>query len=242
MNLQKIRVLVVDDDRRICELLNKFLTDQGFDVFSVSNAKEARLFLEMPDNSSENFQKSLLIKKKVDVLIVDVMMPEEDGISFLKSIGQKIPSILLTACDQILDKEKGFNVGADDYLTKPFEPLELSLRLKALVRRLPRSELLSTIQLGNFVFHIENGNLRDKEGCLVLLSSSELALLRIFAERPFNSFSREELSVTLGYKVGDRTVDVQIMRLRKKIEDDSKNSIILRTIRHVGYALYPSSS
>ncbi|MBY0463274.1 MAG: response regulator transcription factor [Alphaproteobacteria bacterium] len=220
-------LLVVDDDNRIRTLLVKFLSDQGFRVNAAANAAEAR-----PHMACHVF----------DALILDIMMPGEDGIQLTKSLRAttRVPILLLTARDQLDDKVIGFDIGADDYLTKPFEPLELLARLKSLIRRssVPDSDSSSLIHFGDYTFDIQNGRLKNKEE-LVFLTSTEMILLKTLAQTPGHPFSRDELAQRIGHRVSERTVDVQITRLRKKIGDDPRNPRTLQTIRHIGYALCP---
>jgi two-component system phosphate regulon response regulator OmpR len=220
-------LLVVDDDNRIRTLLVKFLSDQGFRVNAAANAAEAR---------------SHMACHVFDALILDIMMPGEDGIQLTKSLRAttRVPILLLTARDQLDDKVIGFDIGADDYLTKPFEPLELLARLKSLIRRssVPDSDSPPLIHFGDYTFDIQNGRLKNKEE-LVFLTSTEMILLKTLAQTPGHPFSRDELAQRIGHRVSERTVDVQITRLRKKIGDDPRNPRTLQTIRHIGYALCP---
>ncbi|MBY0281522.1 MAG: response regulator transcription factor [Alphaproteobacteria bacterium] len=220
-------LLVVDDDNRIRTLLVKFLSDQGFRVNAAANAAEAR---------------SHMACHVFDALILDIMMPGEDGIQLTKSLRAttRVPILLLTARDQLDDKVTGFETGADDYLTKPFEPLELLARLKSLIRRssIPDTDSNPLIHFGDYTFDIQNGRLKNKEE-LVFLTSTEMILLKTLAQTPGHPFSRDELAQRIGHRVSERTVDVQITRLRKKIGDDPRNPRTLQTIRHIGYALCP---
>jgi len=230
------RLLVVDDDRRLRELLVKFLSENGFLVSSATNAAEARAYLA---------------SQSVDLIILDIMMPGEDGLSLTRSLtetsqGQKksgnrgIPILLLTAQDQVDDRILGLDVGADDYLTKPFEPRELLARIKAILRRaLPIGEVPpSELMLGAYRFNLLTGVL-TKEGETVFLSSTEMVLLKILAMSPHKPFSREDLAQRIGHRVSERTIDVQITRLRRKIGDDSRQPRYLQTVRHIGYVLSP---
>lgn len=232
----QFRLLVVDDDRRLRELLVKFLSESGFLVSSATNAAEARAYLA---------------SQSVDLIILDIMMPGEDGLSLTRSLtetnqGQKkggnrgIPILLLTAQDQVDDRILGLDVGADDYLTKPFEPRELLARIKAILRRaLPVGEVPpSELMLGAYRFNLLTGVL-TKEGETVFLSSTEMVLLKILAMNPHKPFSREDLAQRIGHRVSERTIDVQITRLRRKIGDDSRQPRYLQTVRHIGYVLSP---
>ncbi|WP_010302774.1 response regulator [Candidatus Odyssella thessalonicensis] len=231
MTDQIAHVLVVDDDRRLRELLTKFLKDEGFRVQAAATAAEARIQL-----ASQSF----------DVVVLDVMMPGETGIEFttsLREAGNQIPILYLTAKDTVDDRIKGFDSGGDDYLPKPFEPAELISRLKAILRRLaPRTTTTPASELvfGDLVFCVEEGILRRHEE-QIFLSSTEIILLRTMALSLRQPFSRQDLAQRIGHRVTDRAVDVQITRLRKKIGDDSKQPRFIQTVRHIGYALCPDS-
>lgn len=225
---ENYHLLVVDDDRRLRDLLTKFLKDQNFRVNCAGNAAEAR---------------SYLAATPVDLIVLDIMMPGENGLDFSKSLRRSdcfIPIIMLTAKDQTLDRIAGLDQGADDYITKPFEPLELLSRIKAILRRTDSVASLkeSTLTFGGFSFNPDDGLLR-KDGDLVHLTSTELILLKTLAQTPRQAMSREELAQRIGHRVSERTVDVQITRLRRKIGDDSRQPRFLQTVRHIGYALYP---
>jgi two-component system phosphate regulon response regulator OmpR len=231
MTEQNSPVLVVDDDRRLRELLTKFLKDAGFRVQAAATAAEARIQL-----AAQHF----------DVMVLDIMMPGETGLDFTKSLregGNQIPILYLTARDSVEDRIEGFDSGGDDYLPKPFEPAELLSRLRAILRRVaPKKaqDIISHLVFGDLVFHIEDGILQDKE-MPVFLSSTEIILLRTMAQSPRQPFSREDLAQRIGHRVTDRAVDVQITRLRKKMGDDSKQPRFIQTVRHIGYALCPDS-
>jgi len=225
-------LLVVDDDRRLRDLLKSYLTEQGFVVHSAASAAEAR---------------SALAIHPINLIVLDVMMPGEDGMSLARSLRDngvnEIAILLLTARDTLDDKIEGFETGVDDYLTKPFEPAELVARIRALLRRslnLKKSvvDQESMISLGAYQFDVKTGVLIC-EGSPVFLTSSELILLKILAQSPRKPFSREDLAQRIGHRVSERSVDVQIVRLRRKIGDDSRQPRYLQTVRHIGYGLYP---
>ncbi|MDF3033779.1 MAG: chemotaxis protein CheY [Alphaproteobacteria bacterium] len=230
------RLLVVDDDRRLRELLVKFLSDNGFLVSSAANAAEARAYLA---------------SQPVDLVVLDVMMPGEDGLSLTSSLSEKgqgqkgnggrmVPVLLLTARDQVDDRIHGLEAGADDYLTKPFDPRELLARIKAILRRASaiEDEAPPELVFGSYRFNQETGLLvKDEE--VIFLSSTELVLLKILAQNPHKPFSREELAQRIGHRVSERTIDVQITRLRRKIGDDPRQPRYLQTVRHIGYVLSP---
>ncbi len=224
-------LLVVDDDRRLRDLLKSYLSEQGFLVHIASNAAEAR---------------SSLAIHPIDVLVLDIMMPGEDGVSLTKSLRANgmddLPILLLTARDTVNDRVDGLNVGADDYLTKPFEPIELVARINALLRRktsvAKANDHSVSLLLGDYVFDLKSSVLTHGEES-VFLTSSELTLLKILAQSPRKPFSREDLAQRIGHRVSERSVDVQIVRLRRKIGDDSRQPRYLQTVRHIGYGLYP---
>lgn len=222
---ERRHILVVDDDKRICALLQRYLTENGFLVSAAASAAEA-----------EGLMGSLTF----DLMILDVMMPGEDGLSFTKRMRQSsdVPILLLTARGEPEDRIAGLERGADDYLAKPFEPRELLLRVNTILRRARAPEPQKRIvHLGACRFDSERGELwrGDK---LVKLTSAEVGLLRIFAAAPGVNFSRSDLSAKIG-AVLERTVDVQITRLRRKIEADPRLPIYLQTVRGVGYVLAP---
>ncbi|MBW8308938.1 MAG: response regulator [Candidatus Paracaedibacteraceae bacterium] len=231
MTEQNGHVLVVDDDRRLRELLTKFLKEAGFRVQAAAVAAEARIQLAV---------------QHFDVMVLDIMMPGETGLDFTKSLregGNQIPILYLTARDSVEDRIEGFDSGGDDYLPKPFEPAELLSRLRAILRRVKPQKAqgaLSSLVFGDLIFHIEDGILQHHEE-QVFLSSTEIILLRTMAQFPRQPFSRQDLAQRIGHRVTDRAVDVQITRLRKKMGDDSKQPRFIQTVRHIGYALCPDS-
>ena len=217
-------LLVVDDDRRIRELLQKYLIEHGYHVTAASDAEEARKRMTHFD---------------FDLLIIDIMMPGEDGLTLTKQLRTKtdVPILVLTARGEPEDRIAGFESGADDYLAKPFEPRELLLRVASILRRvggpLPK---LAGLSLGRFCFDIKRNELLNGNKA-VRLTSTETGLLMIFAVKPGEIISRYDLCDRLG--VSDRTVDVQVTRLRRKIEDDPKTPRYLQTVWGEGYVLRP---
>jgi two-component system phosphate regulon response regulator OmpR len=217
-------ILVVDDDGRLRELLRKYLTENGFLVVTASNAADAR---------------GKLKHLAFDLIVLDLMMPGETGLDFAKSLRQTstMPILMLTAMGEPGDRIKGLEKGADDYLAKPFEPRELLLRIHSILRRLPRRpEMLLEVRLGRVTFDPVQGELR-RDGVPVRLTDAEAALLRRLAEEPGSILSRDELSLNTG--TGGRAVDVQVTRLRRKIEPDPKLPRYLQTVRGKGYVLWP---
>lgn len=219
-------ILVVDDDQRLRALLQKYLSSNGFRVTAAADAQEARALV-----------KSIAF----DILILDVMMPGESGLDLTRSLRtqSQVPILLLTARGEPQDRIAGFENGADDYLPKPFEPRELVLRCEALLRRTaaPKVSSWREVTMGETVFDAERGELRRK-GKPVRLTSSEAALLKLFAAHAGRPFSRLDLCARLGVAL-ERSIDVQVTRLRRKIEDDPKLPLYIQTVRGVGYVLVP---
>lgn len=217
-------LLVVDDDRRIRELLQKYLIEHGYHVTAASDVQEARKRMTRFD---------------FDLLIVDIMMPGENGLALTKQLRTKmdVPILVLTARGEPEDRIAGFESGADDYLAKPFEPRELLLRVASILRRVGGPlPTLTGLSLGRLYFDLKRNELRDGNKA-VRLTSAETGLLKIFAIKPGQIISRYDLCDRLG--VSDRTVDVQVTRLRRKIEDDPKTPRYLQTVWGEGYVLRP---
>jgi len=217
-------LLVVDDDMRIRTLLTRFLSANGFRVTAADSAEEARRHI-----ANISF----------DLLVVDVMMPGESGLEFTEALRRtsKVPILILTARSEVPHRIRGLEIGADDYLAKPFEPRELLLRITSILRRAiePQAAAVETISFGPFTFHLDRGELRRGEQP-VRITERERELLRIFATRPGETIKRHEfLKVSNGG--GERAVDVQINRLRRKIEADPSNPMHLQTARGIGYRL-----
>ncbi len=217
-------LLLVDDDDRIRTLLKRYLAQAGARVSAAPDAAGARKLLEAMD---------------FDLLILDVMMPVEDGFSLAESVRKtsKVPIVLLTARGMPEDRIRGLSIGADDYVPKPFEPAELALRINAILRRAvaARGEAPETVTFGPFTFNSARGELQ-RDGAPVRLTEAELALLRILAARPGEVVSREELAKRTGAGL-ERSVDVQVTRLRRKMELDPRAPVYLQTVRGVGYRL-----
>jgi two-component system, OmpR family, phosphate regulon response regulator OmpR len=224
--VEDAHLLVVDDDARLRALLQRYLTSNGFRVSVARDAAEARALM-----------KSIAF----DLLIVDVMMPGETGLDFTRAIRaqSQVPVLMLTAMGDTQDRISGLEHGADDYLPKPFEPRELLLRCSALLRRAapPAQSALREVKMGEAVFDPERGELR-RRGKPVRLTGSESALLKLFAANAGRSFSRTDLCTRLGVTL-ERSIDVQVTRLRRKIEEDPKLPLYIQTVRGVGYVLVP---
>ena len=222
---ERPHILVIDDDTRLRALLQRYLQENGFAVTTAKDAENARMFL-----SQYNF----------DLLIVDVMMPNETGLEFLQNLRKtsQIPAIVLTAMGETEDRISGLESGADDYLAKPFEPKELVLRINNILRRIPQKTLAQNLlKIGDFTFDIKTNELRDKDGNIMHITPLEQTLLSILGKKNGQIFSREQLAELLETGENSRSIDVQITRLRKKIEKDSKNPRYLQTIRGKGYML-----
>ncbi|MEP4194514.1 MAG: response regulator [Aliishimia sp.] len=223
-------LLIVDDDERIRTLLQKFLMRNGFLVTAARDAAHARRILSGLD---------------FDMIVCDVMMPGEDGISLTKHLREKseTPILLLTAKSDTDDRITGLEAGADDYLSKPFEPKELLLRINAILRRVPEEpvELIKpkVLALGPVRYDMERGEMWQGEE-LVRLTATESQLMRIFSAQVGEALSRTQLVEQLGRDRGqaqERAVDVQITRLRRKIEANPKQPRYLQTVRGAGYML-----
>jgi two-component system phosphate regulon response regulator OmpR len=229
-------LLIVDDDERIRGLLKKFLMRNGFMATAARDAAHARRLLAGLD---------------FDLIVLDVMMPGEDGLSLTRDLRQThtTPILLLTAKGEADDRIKGLEAGADDYLPKPFEPKELLLRVNAILRRMPQkpeeTKALQVLQLGPIRYDMERGELWHGPEA-IRLTATEGALMRIFAGQPNQPFTRAELvgllnrdKMAAGDPVQERAVDVQITRLRRKIEINPKQPRYLQTVRGAGYMLAP---
>jgi two-component system phosphate regulon response regulator OmpR len=182
--------------------------------------------------------RKLMATMSFDLVILDVMMPGEDGLSLLKSVREKksdTPVILLTARSLPAERIEGLKIGADDYLSKPFEPEELALRITSVLKRAAPEAPVEELKLSGMVFHVSKGELR-KDGRLVRLTESETQLLSILAGRAGAAISRHELAALTAAGV-ERSVDVQVTRLRRKIERDPREPVHLQTVRGVGYRL-----
>jgi len=220
-------LLVIDDDSRIRSLLSRYLTERGFRVTTAGDAAEARERL-----------KSLVF----DLLVVDIMMPGEDGLELTRALREvnDVPILLLTARAEIESRIHGLEAGADDYLPKPFDPRELVLRLNNILKRriLAQPEASGEVRLGELVFSLDRGELKRGEE-LVRVTEREREMLIVLAAKAGETVPRIAL-VGEGEQVSERAVDVQINRLRRKLERDPANPMILQTVRGIGYRLVAS--
>lgn len=225
----EIHILVVDDDARLRDLLKRYLTAEGFRITTAADAEEAR---------------SRMKAYQFDLLILDVMMPGESGLELTRDLRKqdKVPILMLTAMGQTEARISGLEAGADDYLSKPFEPRELVLRIQSILRRLPDQDdlLLETvIKLGDYIFDVERQVL-SRDETPVRLTTTEVALLTALASQPGEVMSREDLAERCKLSGQDRTIDVQVTRLRRKIEADPRSPQFLHTVRGRGYVLRPT--
>jgi two-component system phosphate regulon response regulator OmpR len=217
-------LLVVDDDRRIRDLLSRYLSSEGYRVTTADNAADAR---------------AKLAGLSFDLLILDVMMPGENGFDLAKSIRatSSVPILMLTARAEKENRISGLEIGADDYVSKPFEPRELSLRVANILRRAQPAPapVPEQVCFGPFVFDYTRNELRRGDEVLHL-TDREREMLRMLATAPNETISRLALAGT-GAAAGERAVDVQINRLRRKIETDPANPLLIQTVRGIGYRL-----
>jgi two-component system phosphate regulon response regulator OmpR len=222
-------LLVVDDDERLRALLTRYLSSNGFRVSAAPGAGEAR---------------ALMKSMAFDLLILDVMMPGESGLALARSVraGSQVPILMLTARGEPADRIAGLELGVDDYLPKPFEPRELLLRVSALMRRMApvARAAAGPVKMGAALYDPQGARL-TKNGKPVKLTSAEAALLQLFAANAGHAFSRGDLCARLGVSL-ERSIDVQVTRLRRKIEEDPKLPLYLQTVRGVGYVLVPDRS
>lgn len=224
-------LLIVDDDERIRGLLQKFLMRNGFLVSTARDAAQAR---------------RILAGLEFDMIVMDVMMPGEDGVTLTRDLRKRLttPILLLTAKGEAANRIEGLEAGADDYLVKPFEPKELLLRINAILRRVPHVQTAEpvrvVIHMGAVRYDVDRGEMWRGEA-QVRLTATEAQLMRVFAAAQGVALSRERLvgDAGRGDAAQERAVDVQITRLRRKIEDDPKAPRYLQTVRGEGYMLQP---
>jgi two-component system phosphate regulon response regulator OmpR len=220
-------VLVVDDDERLLHLITLTLMTGGFRAVGTKSVSEAN---------------ELIAVNRFDILVIDWMMPNVSGIEFVRSLRESqfrfsmMPTLMLTAMSDINSKITGFEAGVDDYLTKPFEERELIARINAIIARSQSQYHTGILKLGACEFNMLSGELRYGESN-VCLSTMELTLLRTLCQKLNHPCTRGELAQKFVFRVSERTVDVQIARLRQKIGDDAKDPRVIKTVRHVGYII-----
>ncbi len=235
----KTRVIVVDDDARLRELLNRYLGEQGFAVRAVADGNDMNRWLA---------------RERYDLMVLDLMMPGEDGLSIcrrLRGLGDKIPIIMLTAKGDDVDRIVGLEVGADDYLPKPFNPRELVARIQAVLRRAPAVQPPGAptaeqqiVPFGEFSFNLGTRSLA-RNGEPLSLTTGEFALLKVLVQHPRTPLSRDKLmELARGREFGafDRSIDVQISRLRKLIETDPAKPAYIQTVWGFGYVFIPDGT
>ncbi len=233
------KIVIVDDDARIRDLLRRFLSQEGFDVLMAEDARALARILQ---------------RESVDLLVLDLMLPGEDGLSIcrrLRAEGQKVPIIMLTAKGEDVDRITGLDIGADDYLSKPFNPRELLARIHAVLRRRPAQEVpgapgndQEVIAFGDFVFDLGARSLKKADQDIAL-TTGEFAMLKVLARHPRQPLSRDKLAqLARGreFEPFDRSLDVQVSRLRKLIEADPAHPKIIQTIWGVGYVFVPDGA
>ena len=228
MSASEPHLLVVDDDKRLRELLRRYLSDNAFRVTLAADAREAR---------------ASLASFAFDLIVLDVMMPGESGIELTRALRgdmrPRVPILLLTAMSEAEDRVNGLEQGADDYLAKPFEPRELVLRIRNILDRRGAPDAgAQAVRFGLFEFDLGRGEL-FRAGAIVRLTSAEAVLLASLAARAGQPVSRDELALSAGFRGNIRNVDVQMTRLRRKIEPDPRYPRYLQTVRGTGYALKP---
>ena len=236
MNQTKTRILVVDDDVRLRDLLNRYLTEQGYAVRVVADAVEMNRYLA---------------RERYELMILDLMLPGEDGLSICRRLrggGETLPIIMLTAKGDDVDRIVGLELGADDYLPKPFNPRELGARIQAVLRRQPRAAppgapggAAQVIEFGEFRLNLGTRTL-SRNGENQSLTTGEFALLKVLVEHPRTPLSRDKLmELARGREFGafDRSIDVQISRLRKIIEPDPAKPAFIQTVWGFGYVFIP---
>jgi two-component system OmpR family response regulator len=228
-----MKIIVVDDDARLRDLLNRYLTEQGYAVRVVQDAAEMNRQLG---------------RERYDLMILDLMLPGEDGLSIcrrLRGAGENMPIIMLTAKGDEVDRIVGLEVGADDYLPKPFNPRELLARIKAVLRRHravpgPEPDSAHALRFAGWALDLDSRNLVSPQEVVIPLSGAEFRLLRVFLAYPNRVLSRDQLmDLTVGREADpfDRSIDVQVSRLRQRLREDAREPAIIKTVRGEGYVL-----
>ncbi len=229
------KILMVDDDMRMRDLLQRYLNEQGFSIKTVSDSSE---------------MDAVLANEHIDLIVLDLMLPGEDGLAIcrrLRSAGNTLPIIMLTARGDEVDRIIGLEMGADDYLPKPFNPRELLARINAIMRRQGRTPPgapandAETVSFGDFVFDASTRSL-SRDGVPITITSGEYALLKVFVDHPRQPLSRDRLmQLARGREldVFDRSIDVQVSRLRRLIENDASHPRFLQTMWGFGYVFIP---
>jgi len=233
------RIVVVDDDARIRDLLRRYLSQEGFEVLLAEDAKALN---------------RMMTRENIDLIVLDLMLPGEDGLSIcrrLRAGGDRTPIIMLTAKVEDVDRIVGLEVGADDYLGKPFNPRELLARIHAVLRRRPPVEApgapakdAAVVNFGDFEFDLSQRRL-TRQGEPISLTTGEFSMLKALVRHPRQPLSRDKLAQLArgrDFEPFDRSLDVQISRLRKMIEPDPGNPRFIQTVWGVGYVFVPSEA
>ncbi len=233
----KATILVVDDEPDVREVVEEYLASHGYDAIGAEDAAVAR---------------GILAQRPVDLALLDITMPGEDGLSLARHLRERHPKtavVMLTSTDTVVDRIVGLEMGADDYVTKPFDPRELLARLRSVLRRTSASLVAELgaerVRIGRCVIDLAGRRLRDEQGDEVPVSPLEFDLLKALAEHPHRVLSRERI-LNLGQQRDwhpfDRSVDLRVMRLRKKVEPDPEHPRYIRTVRNAGYVFVPDGS
>lgn len=234
MENKDTRILVCDDELDVREMLQEYLQKRGFDVSIASSGKELRTVLDY---------------ENIDLIILDINMPGEDGLAVLRSLrpDNQTPVVMLTAADDVVDRIIGLEMGADDYLGKPVDLRELEARIKAVMRRkapviAPEKESENVARFGDFSLDIEAATLTAKDGSEVQLTAMEFSLLKAFAENKGRVLNRDQIleqAHDRSWDPFDRSIDIRISRLRRKIEKNPEKPVIIKTVRGIGYVYNP---
>ncbi|MDF1777713.1 MAG: response regulator [Rhizobiaceae bacterium] len=233
-----VRILVCDDERDVCEMLQEYLKKRGFMVSMASSGKQLREVLEA---------------EKIGLIILDINMPGEDGLSVLRSlrVDNQTPVIMLTAAGEVVDRIIGLEMGADDYLGKPVDLRELEARIKSVLRRQNDGQGRSgdkpktgSARFGEFLLDIEAAKLTTQEGAEVPLTAMEFSLLKVFAENRGRALTRDQLleqAHDRSWDPFDRSIDIRISRIRRKVEVNPEKPLIIKTVRGIGYIFDPEA-
>tara|TARA_R110002126_G_C10490973_1_gene504681 strand:+ start:78279 stop:78998 length:720 start_codon:yes stop_codon:yes gene_type:complete len=233
-----VRILVCDDERDVCEMLQEYLKKRGFMVSMASSGKQLREVLEA---------------EKIGLIILDINMPGEDGLSVLRSlrVDNQTPVIMLTAAGEVIDRIIGLEMGADDYLGKPVDLRELEARIKSVLRRQNDGQGRSgdkpktgSARFGEFLLDIEAAKLTTHEGAEVPLTAMEFSLLKVFAENRGRALTRDQLleqAHDRSWDPFDRSIDIRISRIRRKVEVNPEKPLIIKTVRGIGYIFDPEA-
>lgn len=238
MDNKDLTILICDDEQDVREMLQEYLRKRGFEVSTASNGTELRATLE---------------DTKIDLIILDINMPGEDGLSILRSLRpeNQTPVVMLTAAGEVVDRIVGLEMGADDYLGKPVDLRELEARIKAVLRRKTTdtaatapSDKAATAMFGEFELDIEAAKLLAQDGSEVPLTAMEFSLLKVFADNKGRVLNRDQIlgqAHDRSWDPFDRSIDIRISRLRRKVEKNPEKPVIIKTVRGIGYIYDPEN-